>query len=90
MDKEILYEALYNPMTEESCSCTISIHRTRKGAETAIESHKDKCRKEFEEQQEWRKNDTKDLSPELQNEWLSSFKFGNYQSWSVRETELQD
>jgi predicted nucleic acid-binding Zn-ribbon protein len=42
IEKEsILYQALYNPMTEESAWHTLSVHKTRKGAEMAIAFHKE-------------------------------------------------
>ena len=38
-----LYAFLYNPMIHESGYVTISIHRTREGAEKALEWHKKEC-----------------------------------------------
>jgi hypothetical protein len=35
-----LYAFLYNPMIHESSSQTVSIHRTREGAEKALEWHR--------------------------------------------------
>jgi len=35
-----IYQALYNPMTEESAYATLSIHRTKEGAQKAIDYHK--------------------------------------------------
>lgn len=37
---EKVYLAKYNPMIHESCYLTLSVHRTRKGAEMAMEFHK--------------------------------------------------
>jgi hypothetical protein len=42
-----LYAFLYNPMIHESGYVTMSIHRTRKGAEKALEWHRK------QEQEEW-------------------------------------
>lgn len=36
-----IYQALYNPMVHESAYATLSIHKTREGAEKAIQEHKD-------------------------------------------------
>jgi len=47
--KTILYVAMYNPMIYESSFGVISIHRTRKGAEMAMEFHKAESFKEWEE-----------------------------------------
>lgn len=44
-----LYAFLYNPMIHESGYITVSIHKTREGAEKAMEWHKHECRKEWAE-----------------------------------------
>lgn len=38
--KEKIYGVMYNPMIHESCYGCLSIHKTRKGAEMAMEFHK--------------------------------------------------
>ena len=48
-DKLPLYAFLYNPMIHESGYITVSIHRTREGAEKALEWHKKECREEYAE-----------------------------------------
>ena len=47
--KQPLYAFLYNPMIHESGYITISIHRTLKGAEKALEWHKKQHIKEIME-----------------------------------------
>lgn len=42
-----IYEALYNPMTEEGGDVTLSIHRTKVGAKKAIQKSKNEAKKEF-------------------------------------------
>ncbi len=37
-----IWQALFNDMTYESCAGTISLHRTKEGAELAIKKHKHK------------------------------------------------
>lgn len=37
--KEKIYVVMYNPMIHESCFACLSIHKTRKGAEMAMEFH---------------------------------------------------
>lgn len=41
-----VYEFLFNDDTYESCAHTMSIHKTRKGAEIAMMFHMDKIRKD--------------------------------------------
>jgi len=49
MDNKTVYEVYYNDCIHESMAACISLHRTRKGAEMAMEFHKEQKRKEFEE-----------------------------------------
>lgn len=44
----IVYQALYNWMTYESSAKTLSLHRTKDGAEKAIGKHKAKDKKEHD------------------------------------------
>ena len=46
---EKVYEFWYNDCIYESAAACISLHRTRNGAEIAMELHKEQKRKEFEE-----------------------------------------
>jgi len=71
---ERVFVALYNPMIYESSFGIISIHKTRKGAEMAMEFHKEEKRKEWEERY-------KD-----ENEEIREFcKFGQFEAWFVQE-----
>jgi len=89
--KEYVYEAIYNPMIYESAGMTISIHRTRRGAEDAIRKHKAEKRKEFDEDMKWRREDIKKtLTEELQREYLKQFKFSKFESWGIIKIEIQD
>ena len=47
--KQPLYAFLYNPMIHESGYITVSIHRTRKGAEKALEWHRKQCIEDWNE-----------------------------------------
>lgn len=40
MEKTIIYAALYNPMIHESTFGIISLHKSLKGAEKSMESHR--------------------------------------------------
>ena len=44
-----VYEFWYNECIYESSNSSISLHRTKKGAEMAMEFHKEQKRKEHEE-----------------------------------------
>ena len=74
-ENESLFLAMYNPMIYESSFGIISVHKTRKGAEMAIEFHKNEARKEWEEIYP-----TKALQKES--------PFGSFEAWEVYEIEL--
>lgn len=82
MEKTIIYEALYCCCIHESSYATISLHKTRKGAEEAIKNHKDEKKRKFDEiyQRAIRlgKNDI----------ILNSMKFGQHKDWTIGETKL--
>lgn len=69
-----VFEALYNPMTEESSYYTLSVHKTKEGAERAINEHKK------QRLSEWRR-----LYPTKKDE---PFKFGTFEDWDVCEIEV--
>ena len=75
MKQEYVYEFLYNPSIHESAAQTVSIHKTRRGAEKAMELHKEKALKEYEEVCE--------MLPDEKD-----FPFGYDQWWGVRESIL--
>ena len=68
----------YNPMVHESSAAAISFHRTKKGAQIALEFHR---------QGEWSKWDEylNNLDPEGRKH---AGKFGEYERWFVKEEEL--
>ena len=72
-----IYEALYNPMIHESASATLSIHKTLKGAEMAIEFNKNETQREWAE--------TIQNNPAMEE---SEWNFCRW--WGIREVELQD
>ena len=73
-----IFAALHNPMTEESSAYTISLHKTRKGAEMAIEFHQNECRKQHEEIY---KDD---------EDGLKDYPFDFFKSWDVAEMEVKE
>jgi hypothetical protein len=70
-----VYEFLYNSDCCESAAATISIHKTKKGAEMAMEFHKAEIKREWDEQDY------------AERERLA-FPFDYDQWWGVRECEL--
>lgn len=74
---ETVFEFLYNPDTFESAPCTISVHKTRKGAEMAMAFH----RQEKLEQHNR-------LLATTNGEDLHEFGYSEY--WGVNEVELLD
>lgn len=70
-----VYGFLYNGMTEESSFATMSLHETRKGAEMAMEFHREEQRKEW-------------LSFCPTKEEQEEFPFGNFKAWAVEEFDI--
>lgn len=79
-DKVTVYEFLYNSNCCESSSATMSIHKTMRGAEMAMEFHKAEKQKQWDEM---RKLD--ELND--QKYWIE-FKWDFDQYWGIRESEL--
>ena len=76
-----LYEALYCDCTHESSFATISIHRTREGAEKAVQDDKDKMKAEHEKS----KKDIEDAGLEFDD-----YEWNIDKEWDIQETELLD
>lgn len=72
-----VYQFLYCPCIWESAFGTISLHRTKKGAQEAMKAHKAEKRAEFDE-----------LYVDAKPHRL--IKFGLYEAWKVEAIELQD
>ena len=70
-----VYESLYNSDCCEGAASTISIHKTKKGAEMAMEFHKNEKLKEWEKE-------CKEYPP------AKEYPFDFDQWWGVRECEL--
>ena len=82
-----VFEALHNPMVYESSAGTLSVHRTREGAEKAIAAHKAKEKAEHDEMYS---------NERLAESELAHYKkypkpaFDEHQWWGVNEIEIQD
>ena len=77
MDKEYIWAFMYNPMTEESAWATVSLHKTKKGAEVAMEFHKNEAKKEYEERKK-------------RNGGRWPVEFGDFEDWFVKKIEILD
>lgn len=77
MEKNKVYAFKYCSCIYESADAVMSLHKTKKGAEMAMEFHK---QKEYEEWKSMYPEGTEDVD----------FKFGEYERWSVEELEILD
>ena len=77
MKKETVFVALYNPMIYESCFGIISIHKTKRSAEMALEFHK------AEKIKEW-----KEMYPTKEDQ--EEFVFGQFEAWTVKEMDVEE
>lgn len=71
----IIYIAEYNPMIHESGYVTLSLHQTYEGAKKAINQHKEKIKKE------WNETYKDDEEP---------FSFDQFKDWSITEKTVFD
>ena len=72
-----VFAAVYNPMIHESSFGIISLHKTKKGAQMAMEFDREERRKEWMVM----------FSTKSEQE---EYPFGKYESWQVTSYELQD
>lgn len=74
--KEYIWAFMYCPCIYESAHATVSLHKTEKGAQMAMEFHKAAELKEWEDLY-------KDNNP-------FNSVFGESERWSVEQIEIQD
>lgn len=89
---KIVYAFMYCPCIHESAAAVISLHKTLKGAEIAMEFHKAEALKDFEE---WAGPVNKELTEALNAEGVTDVntylhKFGRHESWGTKEIEIQN
>jgi hypothetical protein len=90
---QIIYQALYCPCIHESSSGTLSLHKTKEGAEKAVEAHKALIRAEWVD---WGNSMCGKPKPNVIDEYKTfaefeeEFPFAQHESWDVSETELLD
>lgn len=75
-----VYAFKYCPCIHESAWATISLHKSLKGAEIAMEFHKNEALKEHE--------DYLSRLDEEGRQWAEPF--GEYERWEVKELEILD
>lgn len=76
-----IYEALYTSCIYESDMYTLSIHRTKEGAEKAVQEHKDVMKKE---------HDDANITYQKLGLELSQHEWDVHKGWDIAETELLD
>ena len=81
---EKVYEFLYNSDCCESAAATISIHKTLKGAEMAMEFHKNEVKVKYEEDY------PKDSKDKDVIHIRKDYPFDYDQYWGIRETNLEE
>lgn len=77
-----IYEALYCCCIHESSFATLSLHKTKSGAEKAIKEHKKLTKKEWD--------DSHKGTSKSDKYFKSRFKWNGMVEWSICETELLD
>lgn len=77
-----IYEALYCCCIHESAYATISLHKTKKGAEKAVREHKKLIKKEWDDSHKGNSKEAK--------YFRSRFKWNGMVDWDIKETELND
>lgn len=80
-----VYEALYNPMTEESSYGTLSIHKSKRGALKAVKRHKAQELKDHNDRMARMKKD----APEIYK-FQKKYPFDQFKDWDIREIDLLD
>lgn len=70
-----VYAFLYCDCIYESGYTTMSLHKTQRGAEIAMEFHKAKAKKEYEN---------------IHSEFEPTFDFGEMEGWIIQEMEIVD
>lgn len=75
MGNNFVCEFLYNDSCCESAAATLSIHKSKKGAEMALMFHKGKVEREYNK---------------MESAYTDEFDFDFDKWWGVQETELKD
>lgn len=70
-----VYEFVYSSCIHEDSGHTVSIHKTRRGAEMVLEFHKNELKKEWDEMYAY---------------YEPPCEFGYMEDWRVRETEIKE
>jgi hypothetical protein len=78
MEINKVYEFCYTDCIHEGAPITISLHRTKKGAEMAMEHHKNEKYREWEEYKKCKEEDGDEYVHE----------FGKNEYWGVNEREI--
>jgi hypothetical protein len=80
-ENDYVWAFLYCPCIHESSFATVSLHKTEKGAEIAMEFHKENERKEHEEMYS-------NLSISEKSELY--VEFGNNEAWDIKKLPIEE
>ena len=88
----IVYQFLYNDCIHESSYATISLHKTKEGAEKALNEHRNF---EFEAWEEYtkllmEKDDEGNCFYDTIETCLEDNPFGKHEDWCIQEIEVLD
>ncbi len=70
-----VWEAMHCPCVYESAYATLSLHRTKEGAEKVVQASKDAVKKRFDEFYKKR-------------EPITTHKWDDFDGWSITETKV--
>jgi hypothetical protein len=77
-ENDYVWAFLYCPCIHESSFATVSLHKTEKGAEIAMEFHKENERKEHE------------MYSNLSRKNQNYIEFGNNEAWDIQSYLLRN
>jgi len=78
-----VFAAVYCDCIYESAYGTLSLHKTREGAERAIENHKKELRLRHEES-------VKHMAEHAPTFDMDEFEIHSWQDWGIEEYEIED
>lgn len=79
----IIYQALYCSCIHESSYATLSLHKTKGGAERAINFHKMEVYKEYEKMYDPIEN-----KDQIKHEFVEDYM--RHEAWSIGESTLEE
>lgn len=90
--KQIIYEFLYCDCIHESSYATLSLHKTKEGAEKAMKKHKEQEKEKFDKYyQSQAKRFKKEEEPKTAKILIKSLgTYDTHKDWQIGKQELLD